>query len=315
MQETTDLYDVIIIGGGPAGLTAGQYAARAKLGTVILDKSATAGALAYSSKIENYPGLVHPVPGKELLDIMRNQATQFGAAYVETQVVGVSLAGEMKEVYTMDKTYMGKTLIIATGSMGRKASIKGEAEFLGRGVSYCAICDAAFFLGKTVCIIGSSEEAIKEAGVLARFAETVYLISPATHIKDSEHPALKLPNLKVLLGCTVTAIEGEDTVECVRMVDTENEENKMDLSGVFVYLHGNKPVVDFLGGAVETLEDGCIPANALMETSVPGVFAAGDVTCNEIRQVVVAAANGCIAALSAEKYLYKRKKLRSDWAK
>jgi thioredoxin reductase (NADPH) len=315
MQEETQIYDVIIIGGGPGGLTAGQYASRAKLKTIILDKSATAGALAYSSRIENYPGLTKPVPGKELLDIMRQQAIVFGAEHVEAQVVGVNLSGETKEVITMDKTYSGKTVIIATGSMGRKPSIKGEGEFLGRGVSYCAICDAAFFKGKIVCVIGSSEEAVKEAGVLTRFAETVYLISPAQKLPMDDHPVLKEPNLRVLLSHTVTSVEGGDLVDKIHMTGPDKKEFELAIEGVFVYLHGNKPIVDFLYGAVETGEDGCIPVNTMMETSLPGVFAAGDVTCTEVRQVVVAAAQGCLAALAAEKYLYKRKKYKMDWGK
>lgn len=314
MQETTEVYDVLIIGGGPAGLAAGQYASRAKLKTIILDKSPTAGALAYSSKIENYPGLTLPLPGKELLDIMRNQAMGFGAEYREAQVVGVNVAEDIKEVITMDRAYSGKTLIIATGSMGRKPTIKGEGELLGKGVSYCAICDAAFYRGLKVCVIGNSEEAVKEAKVLARFAETVYLISPTPKIHADE-ASLVEPGLKVLLGYTVTSIEGIGLVERIRMRDPENKETELELAGVFVYLHGNKPVVDFLFGAVETQEDGCIPVNAMMETSVPGVFAAGDVTCTEVRQVVVAASQGCLAALSAEKHIFKRKKLKSDWAK
>lgn len=315
MQESTDIYDVVIIGGGPAGLTAAQYASRAKLKTVILDKSASAGALAYSSRIENYPGLTNPVPGKELLDIMRQQAIGFGAEYVETQVVGVNLSEEKKEAVTMDKAYSGKTMIIATGSMGRKPSIKGEGEFLGRGVSYCAVCDAAFYKGLTVCVIGNSEEAVKEAGVLARVAQTVYLISPTPKLHIDDHPVLKEPNIKVLLGHTVTSIEGNELVEKIKMLDPDKKEMELELAGVFVYLHGNKPVIDFLYGALETGEDGCIPVNTMMETSIPGVFAAGDVICSELRQVVIAASHGCIAALSAEKYLYKRKRLRMDWAK
>jgi len=315
MQDITDIYDVVIIGGGPAGLAAAQYASRAKLKTVILDKSATAGALAYSSKIENYPGLTQPVPGKELLDIMRKQAIDFGAEYVETQVVGVNLSDETKEAITMNRSYSTKTMIIATGAMGRKPSIKGEGEFLGKGVSYCAICDAAFYRGFKVCVIGNSEEAIKEAGVLTRFAETVYLISPAQKLHVDDHPVLKEPNIKVLLGYTVTSIEGSMLVERIKMLDPDKKEVELELAGVFVYLHGNKPVIDFLYGTLKTREDGCILVNNLMETSILGVFAAGDVTCTEVRQVVVAASHGCIAALSAEKYLYKRKKLKMDWAK
>jgi thioredoxin reductase (NADPH) len=315
MEEQTDLYDVVIIGGGPAGLAAAQYASRGQLKTVILDKSATAGALAYSSRIENYPGLIHPVPGKELLDIMRKQAIDFGAEYIETQIIGVNISDEIKEAITMDRAFSGKTMIIATGSMGRKPSIQGEGEFLGRGVSYCAVCDAAFYRGLKVCVIGSSEEAVKEAGVLSRVAETVYLISPAQKLHVQDHPVLKQPNVKVLLGYNVTSVEGSALVEKIKMRDSEDKETELELAGVFIYLHGNKPVVDFLFGAIETKEDGCIPVSSMMETSIPGVFAAGDVTCTEIRQVVVAASQGCIAALAAERYLYKRKKVRMDWAK
>jgi thioredoxin reductase (NADPH) len=314
MQEET-VYDVVIIGGGPAGLTAGQYASRARLKTIIIDKSATAGALAYSSRIENYPGLTKPLPGKELLDIMREQAIGFGAEYVEAQIIGVNLTEEIKEAITMSIPISGKTMIIATGSMGRKAGIKGEGEFLGRGVSYCAICDAAFYRGFKVCVIGNSEEAVKEAGVLAKFAETVYLISPTPKIHVDDHPALKEPNVKVLAGYTVTSIEGKELVEKIKMTDPDKKETELELAGVFVYLHGNKPVVDFLYNAIETNEDGCIPVNAMMETSIPGVFAAGDVTCTEVRQVVVAASQGCLAALAVEKYLYKRTRYKMDWGK
>ena len=155
---TDTLYDVIIIGGGPAGLSAAQYAARSGMKTIVLDKSSTAGALAFTSKIENYPGLPDPISGKDLLDIFRKQATAFGAEYQEQQVVGVKLDDEIKEVFTMNGSFRGKSVIIATGSMGRKPTIKGEAEFLGRGVSYCAVCDAAFYRGKTVCVVGDSEE-------------------------------------------------------------------------------------------------------------------------------------------------------------
>jgi thioredoxin reductase (NADPH) len=308
------VYDVVIIGGGPGGLSAAQYASRAKLKTVVIDKSATAGALAFASLIENYPGLERPVTGRELLDIFRKQAIDFGAEYVEAQVIGVSLEGEVKVVFTIDKTYQGKTVIIATGSMGRKPTIKGEAEFLGRGVSYCAVCDAAFFKGKDACVIGDSEEAAKEAGYLTKFADTVYLIAPSKKLKvDDDYPALKIPNLKVVLGSTVISIEGSELVERIWLKDSQGNESTIELSGVFVYLHGSKPVIDFLQGAVEVSEDECLSTNKMMETNIPGVFSAGDVTCIEVRQVVVAAAHGCIAALSAEKYIFHRKRRRYDW--
>jgi thioredoxin reductase (NADPH) len=310
----SELYDVIIIGGGPAGLSAAQYSARAKLKTIVLDKSQTAGALAFASLIENYPGICEPMTGKELLNIFRKQAIDFGAEYVEAQVIGVSLEGEVKQVFTMDKTYEGKAVIIATGSMGRKPTIKGEADFLGRGVSYCAICDAAFFKDKVVCVLGDSEEAAKEAEYLSRFAQTVYLISPSQKIKVSaNHPVFKTDNIKVILGNTIVSIEGSDVVERIRLKDSQGQESTIDLSGVFVYLHGSRPIIDFLQGSVETTEDECVATNKMMETSIPGVFSAGDVTCTEVRQVVVAAAHGCIAALSAEKYISHRKRRRYDW--
>jgi thioredoxin reductase (NADPH) len=315
MSGEENIYDVLIIGGGPAGLSAAQYASRAKLRTIVLDKSKTAGALAYTGHIENYPGLTKPVSGKELLDMFREQAVNFGAEVIEAQVIGVKLDGEVKEVYTMEGAYRGKSIIVSTGSMGRKPSIKGEAEFLGRGVSYCAVCDAAFFKGKAVCVIGNSEEAVKEAGYLTRFAETVYLLSPTSKLKTEDHPALTSPNLIPMLGYTVTSIEGKETVEKIRIIDAGKKESEISLEGVFVYIHGSKPIVDFLYGSVPLTEEECVEANRMMETPIPGVFAAGDVRCTEVRQVVTAASDGAIAALSAEKFLRHRGRHRYDWGK
>jgi len=315
MTDSENIYDVLIVGGGPAGLTAAQYAARAKLKTLVLDKSSTAGALAYTSHIENYPGVLGPVSGKELLDIFKQQALNFGAEHVTAQVIGVKVDTEIKEVFTMGTSYKGKSIIIATGSMGRKPTIKGEAEFLGRGVSYCAVCDAAFYKGKMVCVIGNSEEAVKEAGYLTKFAEIVYLISPTKELKVEHHPALDAPSLKVIAGSSVTAIEGSETVEKIKIMDQEKKETELPLSGVFIYLHGSKPIVDFLLGTMSLTEEECLESNRMMETPTRGVFAAGDVTCTEVRQVVTAVANGAVAALSAEKYLHHRSRHKYDWGK
>lgn len=310
-----NLYDVIIIGGGPAGLSAAQYASRYGLKTIVLDKSPTAGALAYSSKIENYPGLIESLSGSELLSIFRKQAIKFGAEYKEAQVVGVRFDSDIKEVDVIDNTYRGKTVIIATGSMGRKPSIPGEEQFLGRGVSYCAICDAAFFRNLTACVIGDSEEAVKEAELLAGFAKTVYLIAPAEDIKvPTDHPDRSSDKITVLAGRRVTSIEGDSIVTKIKIRNTRtDEEQDLPVDGVFVYLHGSQPVVDFLNSAMPLSETSCIMAHRTMETSIPGVFAAGDVTCSETRQVVTAAAYGCLAALSAEKYIHQRKRMRYDW--
>lgn len=312
-----DIYDVVIIGGGPAGLSAAQYASRARLKTLVLDKSSTAGALAFASKIENYPGVMEPLTGRQLLDVFRQQAVGFGAEYKDdSQVVGSRLDADVKEIYTMDAAYKAKAVIIATGAMGRKPTIKGEAEFLGRGVSYCAICDAAFFKGKTVCVLGDSEEAVKEAGLLTRFAETVHLISGSPKLKVADdYPILSAANLKIMLNRRVKAIEGRDTVERIVMLDENEKESSIYMDGVFVYIHGSRPIVDFLQGSLELSEEECLVANKMMYTSIPGVFAAGDVVCTEVRQIVIAAAHGCIAALSAEKFITHRRKTRYDWAK
>ena len=312
-----NIYDVLIIGGGPAGLSAAQYAARSGLKTLVLDKSPAAGALAYTSKIENYPGITQAMSGKELLDIFRRQAVEFGAQYIEAQAVGVSLEGPVKEVFTNGDTYLGKSLIIATGAMGRRPTMKGEKEFLGRGVSYCAICDAAFYRDKTVCVIGDSEEAVKEAGLLRRFTEKVYLIAPSAKLgMENDNPLIREKKIHVLLNHGVTQIKGSETVEAVVLLDrTENKETTMPMDGVFVYLTGSKPVVDFLNFAVDISDEECVLTNRMMESNTEGVFAAGDVSCTEVRQVVIAAANGCVAALSAEKYLHHRKRHKYDWAK
>jgi thioredoxin reductase (NADPH) len=185
---------------------------------------------------------------------------------------------------------------------------------LGRGVSYCAICDAAFFNGKTVCVLGDSEEAAKEAGLLSKYAGKVYLISPSLALKvEDEYPALRADNLEVMLGQKVVAIEGTDTVEKIKLKSQKDVASELEVAGVFVYIHGSRPIVDFLAESIHTSDAECVVVNRMMETTVPGVFAAGDVTCTEVRQVVIAASNGCIAALSAEKYISHRKRRKLDW--
>lgn len=312
-----ELYDVIVIGGGPAGLSAAQYAARARLKTIVLDKSPSASAISYTEQIENYPGLREPVSGSELLDLFREQAKSFGSEYAGTKVVGVALEGEVKEVHGMEKAYRGKTVIIATGSLGRKPSIPGEEKFLGKGVSYCATCNAAFFKDQTVCVVGDSEEAVKEAGVLTRFAKIVYLIAPSKDFTVTpDHAELSTDKVKVMPGCRVTSIQGNGIVTGISVAQTESGgERDLPVDGVFIYLHGSQPVVDFLQSSIELSEKACIMTHRTTATSLPGVFAAGDVTCSEVRQVVVAAAFGCIAALSAEKYINQRKRTKFDWAK
>lgn len=307
------VYDVIIIGGGPAGLTAGIYAARANLSTLILDKSKTAGALAYASLIENYPGVEKPLTGKELLERIRNQAISFGLEYREEQVVGVDLVSEVKEVITMSGSYKGKTVIVATGSMGRKPTIKGEGELLGRGVSYCAVCDAPFFRGKTVAVLGDSEEAAKEALYLTEFVELCYLVTSSSKLKvDQNHPVFNSSKIRILTGYTIKEIVGTEFVTGLK-ISKEGVEETLNLSGVFVFIQGSQPITDFLGEALKVDERGFIVVDNFMATSIQGVFAAGDVASPFMRQVVIACAQGAVAALSAEKYIRGRSRIKSDW--
>lgn len=313
------VYDVAIIGGGPAGLSAAQFAARAGLRTVILDKAPTAGALGLTSKIENYPGFSGTHSGTDLLDVLRRQAREFGAEYVQTQVLDVELAGgadHTHRVVTAAGPFAARALVVATGSLGRKAAIKGEEAFLGRGVSYCATCDAAFFRGRDVVVAGDTDEAVHEALLLARFARQVHLLSPRRELRVEPASLSALEstaNVRVLLGHRVVEVRGQSTVTGVRVRDGEGREHEMGVSGVFIYLQGAKPIVDFLHGAVEVTESGCVRVDDQMQTSVPGVFAAGDVVCKEVRQAVIAAAEGARAALAADRYVHGRAAVRSAW--
>ena len=311
-MKSAEVFDVIVIGGGPAGLTAAQYAARANLKVIVLEKPQSAGALALSGQIENYPGFPEPISGKALLDIFREQALKFGAKLEEEQVVGVKLDAEIKEVEGLNRHFLGKSVVIATGSMARKATIPGEAEYIGKGVSYCATCDASFFRGLTVFVVGDSAEAMHEAESLLAFAQSVTLITSARAPKRSElHPAIQL-----IAHSRLIAIEGEEVVEAITILDQDDgSARQLQADGVFIYLHGAAPAVDFLDAALSLGDKSCILTHQATATSIPGVFAAGDVTCLAVRQVVVSAAFGCIAALEAEKYLRQRKSLRYDWAK
>lgn len=314
--DTNKAYDVVIIGGGPAGLSAAIYAARANLRTVVLDKSPTAGALSMTRSMENYPGVPQAISGEELLSRFRQQAESFGAEIIQTQVFGVDFSREPKAVMTAERSYEGKAVIIATGSMGHKPRLKGEADFIGRGVSYCAICDGAFYRGQTVAVIGELPEALSELTILAKFAGKIYLFLKGKAPSAEQLEEIRqMPMVEVMTHKTVVNIFGNDFVEGITVTDEANDKAVLDVSGVFVYLHGNMPIVDFLNQSIELTPKGCIQVNRLdMSTSIEGVYAIGDVICKEIRQVVLAAADGCTAALSVDQYIHQRQKVRSQWS-
>ncbi|MFA5611423.1 MAG: FAD-dependent oxidoreductase [Anaerolineaceae bacterium] len=319
-ESLNQVYDAIIIGGGPAGTTAAIYAARASLKVGILDKGLTTGALGTTSKIANYPGLEGEVDGAELLQTMRKQAVGFGAEFINDKAIGTDLNTEPKTVFGNLGVYNTRAIIIATGSMGRSNLIKGEAELLGRGVSYCAVCDAAFFKGKDVAVIGKSDEAVDEALYLTRFASTVHFFVPGKEINVSQEEMAMLKeseNLVLHLGSVVKEIFGEGKVEGLKFVERGNADSEQSLPvvGVFVYLQGGKPITDFLQGQLPTSEEGCLQVDREFQTSIAGVYAIGDVICTHVKQAVIAAGDGAVAAIAAEKWLRGRSRTRVDWGK
>ena len=310
-------FDVIIIGGGPAGCTCALYTSRADFKTVILDKNPAVGALAITHKIANYPGVAGDVSGDELLKVMRDQAVEFGTEYQRAQVFGIDVSGEQKKVYTPEGTFVGKALVLATGAMGRTASIKGEAEFLGRGVSYCATCDGAFYKQKEVAVAGLNPEAVEEAQVLTKFASTVHWITVKEPDAADEHAQhlLSLPNIKHWNRTRLLSVEGDQmgvTGVVVKEKGAESEQS-INVEGAFIYQSGSKPITDFVGDAVEYNPDGGVKVNEMMATSVPGVWAIGDIRNTPFKQAVVAAGDGCVAAMSIDRYLNSRKSIKPDW--
>jgi thioredoxin reductase (NADPH) len=309
-------YDVIIIGGGPAGASAAIYTARAELRTLVIDKGLTAGALGITSKISNYPGVPGPISGAELVRIMREQAESFGAEFLADKVVGIDLTATPKVVQAGTGTFTARTIILATGSMGRTGSVKGEEELLGRGVSYCATCDGAFFRGLDVAVVGNNDEALEEALFLTRFARHIYLVVPTPEMKASpelEAAVRASATIEVLPGTRLKAITGAQKVDGVIIHPRDGEEQHLPVQGAFVYLQGNQPITDFLMGQLETKESGCLVVDNMMQTPTPGVFAVGDLLCQHVKQAVIAAADGVIAAIAVERYLGGREKLQPDW--
>lgn len=317
-DQTDNKYDVIIIGGGPAGSTAAIYSARAGFKTLVIDKGLTAGALGVTSKIANYPGITGEISGADLLAVMREQAISFGAVYVQDKVIGSDIELDEKTVYTNNNTYTSRAVIISTGSMGRGKRVKGEDELLGHGVSYCATCDAPFFKEKEVAVAGNSDEAIEEALFLTRFASKVHFLSPTPELKAPQHLVdLIMENNKIQFypGAALKEIIGDKKVEGVRFAVRGEGDQTVSVDGAFIYLQGGKPITDFLSGQLEISDSGCLIVNQEFQTAIPAVYAVGDVLCNHVKQAVIAAAEGAVAAISIEKVLNSRKQMVVDWSK
>ena len=311
-------YDVLVIGGGPAGATAAIYTSRATLKTLVIDKGLTSGALGITSKIANYPGVNDEVSGAELLERMRGQARSFGTEFANDRIIGVDLLSDEKTVFGNNGTYTGKSVIIATGSMGRGIRVKGEDELLGRGVSYCATCDAAFFRNQEVLVAGNNDEAIEEGLYLTQFASIVHFLSPTADLKAPKGLADELtanPKVKFYPEAKLLEIIGQGKVEAARFGPKGQPVKTIPIAGAFVYLQGGRPITDFLQGQLEINDTGCLVVDREFKTAIDRVYAVGDVLCNHVKQVVVAAGEGAVAGMAVEKSLRGRRQIKADWAK
>lgn len=318
--------DVAIVGGGPAGCTCALYTSRADLKTIILDKNPSVGALAITSHIANYPGVDRSMTGQELLDQMRAQAVQYGTDYRKSQVFMIDCEdGDGKKysktIYTPEATIKARSLVLATGAMGRVSPpFPGEEEYLGQGVSYCATCDGAFYRESEVAVFGMNLEAMEEATFLTKFAKTVHWITPSEPRAEDDHHVkdlLEHENVKHWTKTRLLGVEGDVsgvTGVKVHRKDADDDEI-IEVEGAFIYAAGggSKPITDFVQNKVDFKEDGGVTVDEDMATSVKGVFAIGDIRNTSFKQVVVAAADGCIAAMSIDKYLKGRKSVKVDW--
>ncbi len=306
--------DVLVIGAGPAGCTAALYAARAKLHTVMSSPTALAGTMARAPRVANFPGQIEPVPGRDLLARMREQALNAGAEHILESIQAVDFSHpEAFLVYGGHQEHRVRAVIIATGALGRAQKVPGEEEFIGRGVAYCAACDGPFFAGEDIIVVGQDEEAIEEAVSLAQIARTVTLVLSLAHIPPESQDFLKSqPNISWHTGLRLERIVGDNAVTGAVFRAPDGTEKEIPAAGVFIYLKGNAPATDFLQGALATDEEGFLITDELCQTSIPGVFAAGDVRSKPLRQIVIAAAEGAIAALAAERHIRKSDKLRWD---
>ena len=301
-----DLYDCLIIGAGPAGLSAAIYAGRARLSTIVFEKKQVGGQAALTWGLENYPGSVENPTGPKITARMREQAEYFGALIKHEEVKSVDLSGKVKKVVTNKGTYEGKTVILAPGASHIRLGIPGEEKFTGKGVSYCATCDADFFTDLDVVVIGGGDSGLQEGLYLTKYCNSVTIVEMLPELRASkilQERAANNPKVKILTHTAVESIEGEDLVEKVVLKDTQTgERTELQVQGVFVFA-GMKPDTELFKGLVDMDEKGYIKTDEYMRTNVSGVFAAGDCRVKWRRQVVTAAADGAQAAVAAERYV------------
>ncbi|MCH7768939.1 MAG: thioredoxin-disulfide reductase [Nitrospinae bacterium] len=298
-------YELIIIGGGPAGLAAGLYAARARMKTVCLERLTPGGALALTEDVENYPGF-RAITGPDLVEKMLEHAKDFGMELSYSDANSIELDGTDRIVHTDEGPFVAKAVLIASGAKINKLGVPGEEEFSGRGVSYCAVCDGAFFRDQDVVVVGGGDAAIDEGLYLTRLVETVTVIHRRDQLRASkilQERAFANEKVSFMWEMVVREIHGNGMVKEILLENVKTAEQSVHpTDGLFVYI-GSKPNTDFVKGLVEMDEAGHIITDLHMQTSVPGIYAAGDVRIDSYRQAVTAGGDGCTAALAAEKYI------------
>ena len=305
------LYDVIIVGGGPAGLTAAIYSIRAGKKVLLIEKMVIGGQVAYTSVVENYPG-IKKITGGELAELMFEHAKSLGVQIVYSEVLDVQFKDKIKKVRTHEGTFEGKTIILCLGASAKQLNLPNEKKLLGRGISYCATCDGNLFKGKRVAIVGGGNSSLEDSIHLSGLADEVYVI----HRKDVfrgenilvnqvETLASSNKNFKILFNTAIEEIVGEDKLESLKLVNLlTKERTTLDVDALFIAI-GRKPDTEMFAGEIELDENGYIITNEKMETSVPGVYAAGDVRQKQLRQIVTAESDGAIASINTNDYIFK----------
>lgn len=306
MSDKNHVYDMIIIGGGPGGYTAALYAARAGFDTIVLERLSAGGQMALSHQIDNYPGFEEGINGYLLADKMKKQAERFGAKSRTAEVLRVELTAETKRIKTSSGIFYGKTVVLATGANPRELGIENEAELVGRGIAYCAACDGMFYRGKTVVVVGGGNTAAADALLLSRIAEKVILVHRREKLRATKiyyEQLMKASNVEFRMNNTVKELLHEEKINGVRLTNVKTgEESIITCDGVFVSV-GRKPATEFLGGQLKLDSNGYVIAGEDTKTSIPGVYAVGDMRTKQLRQVVTAVSDGAVAVHAAEEYL------------
>ena len=303
-----NVYDMIVIGGGPGGYTAALYAARAGLQTVLIERMTPGGQMALTHQIDNYPGFENGIDGFELGDKMRRGAERFGVQTVMAEVQSVELRADIKSVQTDAGVFLAKTVVLSTGANPRKLGLAMEQELTGRGVSYCAACDGMFYRGKTVVVVGGGNSAVADALTLSRLAKKVYIVHRRDTLRATKiyHEQLeKAENVEFIWNSAVQEILHSDTVTGVAVGNLQTGQiQKIDADGLFISI-GRAPASELFRGQVALDESGYVIAGESTQTNLPGVYAVGDLRTKQVRQIVTAVADGAVAVHMAEEFLVK----------